>query len=125
MNRKAWLFRILHDTYLSLYRRQRTDPMTRGINGDWTSGPGFAPEEWLRDDQELDRLRKITGDEIEQALRLLSDAARAVILLDLEGFTELEVAEVIGCPVGTVKSGLACARAALRLLLRDFAGERG
>jgi RNA polymerase sigma-70 factor (ECF subfamily) len=118
-NLKAWLFRILRNTFISAYRRRRADPVVSRLDSVDLAGLPAA-ETWLLDDVELDRLRRVVGEEIEEALMRLSEEARTVILLDLEGLTEVEVAEVVGCPVGTVKSRLARARAALRGLLRDY-----
>jgi RNA polymerase sigma-70 factor, ECF subfamily len=116
-NLKAWLFRILRNTFISLYRRQRASPEVSGL--DVTNAA--ASEEWLRDDLELDRLRKLVAEEIEAALMSLSEEARTVVLLDLEDLSEVDMAAVLECPVGTVKSRLARARAALRRRLRDYA----
>jgi RNA polymerase sigma-70 factor (ECF subfamily) len=117
-NLKAWLFRILRNTWLSLIRRRHNDPTVGGLD---TVAPNVEPEQtWFCDDVELDRLRKRVAAEIEQALLTLSEEARTVILLDLEGLTESDVAAVLGCPVGTVKSRLSRARHALRRQLRDY-----
>jgi RNA polymerase sigma-70 factor, ECF subfamily len=120
-NLKAWLFRILRNTFVSLYRRRRASPVVGGLDTVDPQWEGSAPQTWFRNDIELDRLRKVVAEEIEAALMTLSEDARSVILLDLEGLTEVEVAEVLGCPVGTVKSRLARARAALRQKLGDYA----
>jgi RNA polymerase sigma-70 factor, ECF subfamily len=120
-NLKAWLFRILRNTFVSSYRRRRNDPTTGGLDTVDADAQGAAPEPWLLGDVELDRLRKIVAEEIEAALMTLSEDARTVILLDLEGLTEVEVADVLGCAVGTVKSRLARARALLRRKLGDYA----
>jgi RNA polymerase sigma-70 factor (ECF subfamily) len=120
-NLKAWLFRILRNTFISGYRRRRNDPTTGGLD---TVAPSHADGpvgDWVRRDVELDRLRKVVAEEIERAVMSLPEEARTVILLDLEGLTEGEVAAVIGCPVGTVKSRLSRARAALRVRLQDYA----
>ena len=118
-NLKAWLFRILRNTFISRYRRSRTNPVVSGF--ETVASTVAAEEPWFLDDIELDRLRKVVGAEIEAALMALSEDARTVILLDLDGLTDQEVADVIGCAPGTVKSRLARARAALRRSLKDYA----
>ena len=119
-NLKAWLFRILRNTFISSYRKQRHNPTVGGLNTVDLNVRELAHEEWLQGDLELHRLRHLVGEEIERALMTLSDDARTVILLDLEGLTEVEVAHIVGCAVGTVKSRLARARSALRLQLKDY-----
>jgi RNA polymerase sigma-70 factor, ECF subfamily len=118
-NLKAWLFRILRNTWLSLARRRRGNPTVGGLD---TVTPDVEPEPtWFCDDIELDRLRKLVAADIEAAVMALSEDARMVVLLDLEGLSETDTAAVLGCPVGTVKSRLARARQALRRHLRDYA----
>ena len=118
-NLKAWLFRILRNTFISRYRRDRNNPVVSGF--DTVASAMTAEEPWFLDDVELDPLRKVVGAEIEAALMALSEDARAVIVLDLDGLTDQEMADVLGCAPGTVKSRLARARAALRRSLRDYA----
>jgi RNA polymerase sigma-70 factor (ECF subfamily) len=121
-NVKPWLFRILRNAFISRYRQEARRPALElydtteqlpqaGIGEGAGSMPGGA---------EPEQLRRIVSSELEEALRTLSDDARTVILLDLEGFTESEVAVIVGCAIGTVKSRLNRARAALRLKLADL-----
>ena len=120
-NLKAWLFRILRNTFISDVRRRRASPVMGGLDTVMPSSQDVGDETWLRDDLELERLRGVVAAEIEAALLRLSEDARTVILLDLEGLTEVEVAQVMDCAVGTVKSRLARARAVLRQYLKDYA----
>jgi RNA polymerase sigma-70 factor (ECF subfamily) len=119
-NLRSWLFRILRNAYIDAKRRERRSPLSPGGNGPEPSSADVAVE-LLRGDVEIDCLRRLVAEEIETALFALSEEARSVILLDLEGFSEQEVAEVMGCAQGTVKSRLARARAALRLQLAEYA----
>jgi RNA polymerase sigma-70 factor (ECF subfamily) len=104
-NLKAWLFRILRNTFVDGYRRQQHGPI---------DGAAAVPEQSTP-------VGPVAPRDIEAAMMALSEESRSVILLDLEGLTESEVAEVLGCAIGTVKSRLARARAQLRTLLADYA----
>jgi RNA polymerase sigma-70 factor (ECF subfamily) len=124
-NLKAWLFRILHNVFLDGVRRKRKNPVElrelNDDNEDDDDDTDYSRHVWLRGDIEIDRLRKLVVDDIESALARLSVNARSVILLDLEGFTEAEIAKIMDTPIGTVKSRLARARAALRERLQEYA----
>ena len=116
---RAWLFRILRNAFLDHQRRERRNPAEGEY--DTVAETGLAGEDGaLRGDAELERMRHLVGEEIEQALRSLPPDGRTVVLLDLEGLAEAEIAMVMGCAVGTVKSRLFRARASLRQRLAEY-----
>jgi RNA polymerase sigma-70 factor (ECF subfamily) len=117
---KPWLFRILRNAFLDRARHERRHPTECGNEDAMATVEAGGQDGLLRGDLELDRMRALVGREIERALADLNEESRTVILLDLEGFTEAEMSLVVGCPVGTVKSRLSRARAALRQKLAEY-----
>jgi RNA polymerase sigma-70 factor, ECF subfamily len=113
---KAWLFKILRNLFLDLRRRQKKHGVVESLDENPT-----IQESWLRGDAELDLLRRALAHEIEAAVSALPEDGRTVILLDFEGFTESEIADIMECPLGTVKSRLMRARLNLRRQLRSYA----
>ena len=86
-NLKAWLFRILRNSHVDARRRERRSPVSLSAGDD--DRELATPGVWLRGDIEIDRLRGLVARDIEAALSRLSEDARAVILLDLEGSLQL------------------------------------
>jgi len=116
-NLRAWLFRILRNAHIDFERRRQNSPIHMGFDEEVLNGTTDP----LRGDGELDLVARVVSGDIEKALQTLSPDARTIILLDLEGFTESELSDVLGCALGTIKSRLARARAALRRHLCDYA----
>ena len=112
---RAWLFQILRNTFLTFYRvREREAPVAEDGVPDWET-PMFhdAPEE---DSGAMD-----AHTDLERAMRRLPEEFRTVLLLaEVEGLPLEEVARVMACPVGTVKSRIFRAKERLRSLLRDY-----
>ena len=112
---KAWLFRILRNTFISDWRRKKHEGPTPADPVEPAAEQGQ-----LLGDTELERLRGVVAGEIQAALMTLPDEGRTAILLHVEGFSEAEMADILGCAPGTVKSRLFRARTALRQLLAEY-----
>jgi RNA polymerase sigma-70 factor (ECF subfamily) len=111
-NLKAWLLRILRNTYLDSRRHDKARPAELSVdNLEEIRAPG---QEAAVDESRSAQMRALVADEVAEAVRSLPEAWRTVILLDLEDLSEAEMAGVLGCAEGTVKSRLSRARAALR-----------
>jgi RNA polymerase sigma-70 factor, ECF subfamily len=112
---RAWLFQILRNTFLTFYRvREREAPVAEDGVPEWDA-PMFhdAPED---DGSAMD-----AHTDLERAMRRLPEEFRTVLLLaEVEGLPLEEVARVMACPVGTVKSRIFRAKERLRGLLRDY-----
>jgi RNA polymerase sigma-70 factor (ECF subfamily) len=124
-NLRAWLYRILHNTYINLYRKKQRrpqeslkDPVEDFSFYDTVATSGTSAEREV--------LESLTDDEVKQALADLPETFRmAVYLADVEGFAYKEIAEIMDTPIGTVMSRLHRGRKALQEALAGYAVERG
>jgi RNA polymerase sigma-70 factor (ECF subfamily) len=113
---RAWLLRILRNTFLDRERSARRHPVEGGLD-EAAAGADLAGE---TGDREPEQLRRLLATDVQEALRELPEEVRTLVLLDLEGLSEAELSLVLGCPAGTVKSRLWRARARLRRRLADY-----
>lgn len=123
-NCRAWLFTILRNVFLNRVRSRGREVLEGEMGGfDQVAAAVATPGELSPEEQFLQTM--LHGD-IDRALGTLPLTFReAVVLVDIEGLTYREVADVLGCPIGTVMSRLSRGRALLRRALGRFAREHG
>jgi RNA polymerase sigma-70 factor (ECF subfamily) len=129
-NLRAWLYRILTNTFINSYRAKQRRPgesdladvedlyLYRRLGGLEASQRGRSAEDELMD--------LLTEGEVKDAIEALPEQFRmAVLLADVEGFSYKEIAEILDVPIGTVMSRLHRGRKALQKTLHDFGVQRG
>jgi RNA polymerase sigma-70 factor, ECF subfamily len=127
-NLKAWLYRILTNTYINSYRKKQREPqISDGENiEDWQLARAESHSSTGLKSAEMVALENLPDSDIKEALQQLPpDFRLAVYLADVEGFAYKEIAEIMGTPIGTVMSRLNRGRNQLRNLLADYARGRG
>jgi len=125
-NAKAWLFRILKNSYINEYRKKSKQPSQVDYDEVSTFYETIRAERTDTSDLEDRMFRDLIDDDISNALEELPEDFRTVVLLcDVEGFTYEEIANMLDVPIGTIRSRLHRGRNLLKAQLMDYAEKRG
>jgi RNA polymerase sigma-70 factor (ECF subfamily) len=127
-NLKAWMYRILTNTYINIYRKKQRQPLESDaaeVEDYQLARAASHTSKGLRS-AETEALDHLPDSDVTRALASIGEDFRlAVYLADVEGFSYKEIAEIMDTPIGTVMSRLHRGRKQLRELLTDYAAERG
>lgn len=127
-NCKAWLFKIMKNNYINSFRRKAKEPSTVSFDRlEGVQGVESAPPPPPSAESELSPdLEELVEDDVKYALESLPPEFRmAVILSDMAGFSYREIADIMGTPIGTVRSRLSRARGVLQKKLYELAVSKG
>ena len=125
-NAKAWLFRILKNSYINSYRKKSKQPQQVDYDEVSSFYESIRDESTDTSDLESIMYRELIDDDISGALQALPEDFRTVVLLcDVEGFTYEEIANMLDVPIGTIRSRLHRGRNLLRTKLNEYAEQRG
>jgi RNA polymerase sigma-70 factor (ECF subfamily) len=127
-NLKAWLYRILTNTFINNYRKKQRQPQESNNETveDWQLARAESHTSTGLRSAEMEALDHLPDSDVKDALQALpADFRLAVYLADVEGFAYKEIAEIMDTPIGTVMSRLHRGRKQLQNLLADYARDRG
>jgi RNA polymerase sigma-70 factor (ECF subfamily) len=127
-NLKAWLYRILTNTFINSYRKKQREPYQSTIDDleDWQLGGAESTTAATSRSAEAEAIDHLPDSAVKDALQAIPEDFRmAVYFADVEGFSYQEIADIMKTPIGTVMSRLHRGRRMLRDLLTDYARERG
>jgi RNA polymerase sigma-70 factor (ECF subfamily) len=127
-NLKAWLYRILTNTYINLYRKRQREPLQSNSDTieDWQLARAESHTSNGLRSAEAEALDHLPDSDVKRALQAIPEEFRlAVYFADVEGFAYKEISDIMNTPIGTVMSRLHRGRKMLRDLLADYAADRG
>lgn len=127
-NMKAWLYRILTNTYITLYRKRQREGYSQALEEleEWQVGGAESLTQSASRSAELEAIDRLPNEAVRKALHDLPEERRLVVYLaDVEGFSYQEIADIMGTPTGTVMSRLHRGRKDLRAALADYARDMG
>ena len=125
-NIRAWLFRIMKNSYINQYRKEVKEPETIDYEDIQNFYNSIRAEVTDTNDLQEKMFCGIFEDEVARALESLPEDFRTVVILcDIEELSYEEIAEFIDCPIGTVRSRLHRGRKMLQSLLFSYAKKRG